>query len=190
MFLLPCVCLCSASLPNDSVGRSATCVHCWSTMCVIVAFIIQRETTVHWMLLSGSLGLMIFATYSQADKQEDESCLRWQMTTTKIEWNCHLSTKWRYANQSIIHFTKITCDLLFKRMTMKHMSSRQTPKRWGVNKAQKKQNTVYTTNECIHIHTRTGIYIHTCIYTPTYTYPCTWMLKCKQLLVFYHLWHD
>ena len=47
VFLLPCVCLCSASLPNDSVGRSATCVHCWSTMCVIVAFIIQRETTVH-----------------------------------------------------------------------------------------------------------------------------------------------
>ena len=34
---------------------------------------------------------------------------------------------------------KITCDLLFKRMTMKHVSSRHTPKRWGVKKATSKK---------------------------------------------------
>ena len=78
-----------------------------------------------------------FATCSPADKQEDqvwgakwqqqrlsEIVIIYQMTICKIINNtCH----------------KITCDLLFKRMTMKHVSSRHTPKRWGVKKATSKK---------------------------------------------------
>ena len=53
-------------------------------------------------------------------------------------------------------------------MTMKHMSSRHTPKRWGIKRAHKKEKTVYTINESTYMHTHA--YTYTYIYTPTYTH--------------------
>ena len=56
---------------------------------------------------------------------------------------------------------------------MKHtrMSSRHTPKRWGVKKAHKKEkNSLYNEWMYTYTYTRTRIYIHTYIYTSTYTH--------------------
>ena len=107
----------------------------------------------------------MFATYSPADIQEVPN-------DNNKDW-VKLSFIYKMTICKIINNTchTITCDLLFKRMTIKHMSSRHTPKMWGVKKADMKEKTVYIINECTYIHKHALPYTYT--HTHTHPYTCT-----------------